>query len=345
VKNDLILEVRNLETFFYLSEGTVRAVDGISFDVREGRTLGVVGESGCGKSVTAQSILQIVPAPGRITGGEILFHQRPNGPDKEGRSIIDISRLHPRGKQIRAIRGKEISMIFQEPMTSFSPVHTIGNQIIEAILLHQKIDRKEARDLAIDLLKQVGIPHPERRVDDYPNQLSGGMRQRAMIAMALSCNPSLLIADEPTTALDVTIQAQILGLLEELQERIGMSIMIITHDLGVVSELSDDVVVMYWGKMVEYASVDTAFYNPLHPYTKALLKSIPKLGKRGKERLEPIRGSVPDPFETVIGCAFFPRCPEGTAGMCDVGGPPPLAEVEPGHRVACHLFNQPAGGR
>lgn len=331
-----LLEVSNLKTYFYLDEGTVKAVNGVSFRLEKEKTLGVVGESGCGKSVTAQSILRIVPFPGKILQGEILFHRETDG---NGGKAIDLTKLDPQGKQIRDIRGGEISMIFQEPMTSFSPVHTIGSQIMEAILLHQNVGKKAAREHAIDMLNKVGIPLPQRRVDEYPHLLSGGMRQRAMIAMSLSCNPALLIADEPTTALDVTIQAQILDLMNSLQDELGMSILIITHDLGVIAEMADDVVVMYMGEEVEYTDTDTLFYNPKHPYTRALLKSIPKVGPKVRTRLESIKGSVPDPFANLKGCPFFPRCPDGMPGVCDVGSPPDAIEVEKGQKVACFLYH------
>ena len=271
-----LVDVTDLRTHFYLDEGVVRAVDGVSFAIETEKTLGVVGESGCGKSVTAQSILHIVPRPGRIVTGRIeLYPDQRNG----GGQPIDLSALDPTGAQVRSIRGKDIAMIFQEPMSAFSPLYTIGNQIMEAILLHQQTDKLEARGHAIEMLARVGIPLPEQRVDAFPHQLSGGMRQRAMIAMALSCNPRLLIADEPTTAIDVTIQAQILDLMEGLQSELGMAIMFITHDLGVIAETADDVVVMYWGKIVEESDVDSIFNDPKHPYTRALLRSIPRVGE------------------------------------------------------------------
>jgi ABC-type dipeptide/oligopeptide/nickel transport system ATPase component len=255
----------------------VRAVDGVNFSIARQRTLGVVGESGCGKSVTGLSIMGLIPMPpGKIVEGEVLYHRNGN--------VIDITKLNPKGREIRAIRGNEIAMIFQEPMTSLNPVYTIGNQIMEAIILHQKVNKKEARSRAIQMLVEVGMNLPEQRVDEYPHQLSGGMRQRAMIAMALSCNPSLLIADEPTTALDVTIQAQILELMKKLQEEFQMAIMMISHNLGVIAETSDDMVVMYMGKVVEQSDVRRVFHDPKHPYTQGLMKSIPSLVKR-KERL------------------------------------------------------------
>jgi oligopeptide/dipeptide ABC transporter ATP-binding protein len=289
-----VLEVKNLRTSFFTEEGEVRAVDNVSFDVYKGRTLAVVGESGCGKSVTSLSIMRLIPTPpGRVVEGEILY---------KGRDLLKLP-IH----EMRKIRGNDISMIFQEPMTSLNPVFTIGNQICEAIALHQNLPRGEIRNKAIEMLKLVGIPSPERRIDDYPHQLSGGMRQRVMIAMALSCDPEVLIADEPTTALDVTIQAQILDLLRELQQRVGMALILITHDLGVVAEMADEVVVMYAGKVVEHAEVRDIFKNPKMPYTRALLDSIPSLNKG--QRLKAIPGIVPNLLQLPKGCRFQDRCP------------------------------------
>lgn len=327
--NNILLEVNNLKTYFFYDEGTVKAIDGIDFAIPKGKTLGVVGESGCGKSVTAQSILRILGPKGEIVEGEVLFYSN-------GRTI-DLTKLDPQGDEIRKIRGKEIAMIFQEPMTSLCPVYTVGDQIMEAILLHQDVTKEEAREIAIEMLRKVGIPKPEERIDAYPFELSGGMRQRAMIAMALSCNPSLLIADEPTTALDVTIQAQILDLMRNLQEEIGMAIMMITHNMGVIAEMADDVVVMYLGKIVESGSVYEIFYNPQHPYTVALLKSIPKVGKKAKERLESIKGMVPDPYNLPSGCRFHNRCPSYMRGVCEKEEPPAI-EISPGHKVSCFLY-------
>ncbi len=331
-----LLEVIDLKTYFFTDEGVVKAVDGVSFDLAREQTLGVVGESGCGKSITAQSIMRIEPTPGKVVGGEILWHRRTNG----ATTPIDLVTLEPDEREIREIRGAEIAMIFQEPMSSFSMVHTIGHQIIEAVRLHQDVSHKEAKDIAVEMLSNVGIPDPLRRVDEYPFRLSGGMLQRAMIAMALSCNPSLLIADEPTTALDVTIQAQILDLMNRWQERLGMAIMIITHDLSVVAEMADVVVVMYWGRVVEQAAVTTIFRAPKHPYTAGLHRSIPKLGEVKKKRLDSIRGVVPDPFASLQGCPYHPRCPEAMAGVCDAGQPPALVEIELGHQVACFLYHE-----
>jgi len=328
-KSDLLLEAKNVKTYFYLEEGILKAVDNVSFEMRKEMVLGIVGESGCGKSVTAQSILRIVPDPGKTLEGEILLHQNGN--------LIDLVKLDPYGKEIRAIRGKEITMIFQEPMTSLSPVHTIGNQIMEAILLHRDMNKSEARELTLEMLYKVGIPSPYQRIDEYPHQLSGGLRQRAMIAMALSCNPSLLIADEPTTALDVTVQAQILELMKSLQVEFGMSIMYITHNLGVIAEISNEVLVMYLGKVVEYANADEIFHNPLHPYTLRLMRSIPKIGRKARTRLDAIKGTVPLPLDLPPGCSFYPRCPEARKGLCNKEEPT-LSEVTKGHRVSCFLY-------
>ncbi len=336
--SDILLEVKNLKTHFFLDEGVVRAVDGVDFTVRRGKTIGIVGESGCGKSVTAYSILQLVGRPGRIVEGQILLHRR-DGADWEGggEEVIDIAALPLNSRRLRDIRGKDIAMIFQEPMTSLSMMHTVGFQIIEAILLHMPLTKEQARERAIEMLRLVGIPKPEQRVDDYPFQLSGGMRQRAMIAMALSCNPSLLIADEPTTALDVTTQAQILELMLRLQEEFGMAIMMITHDLGVVAEICDDVVVMYLGEVVERGDVDSIFHDPQHPYTQALLHSIPRLGHSKEGRLNPIVGSVPDPYNRPPGCPFHPRCAHYMPGRCDVVHPD-LIEFGDGRAVRCLLY-------
>ena len=339
--DEVLLEVKNVNTQFFLQQGVVRAVNGVDFTVNRGQTIGLVGESGCGKSVLARSILRIVPPPGRITEGEILFHQRSGGPGSVGEEVIDLVKLNENGSQVRKIRGGEISMVFQEPMTSLSPVHTIANQIIEAITLHQDVSKEEARRLAIDMLDRVNMPQPERTIDRYPHQLSGGMRQRAMIAMALSCRPALLIADEPTTALDVTTQAQILTLMRDLQNEFGMAIIFITHDLGVIAQMVDYVVVMYLGEVVEAASVDEIFYEPKHPYTQALLRSIPRLGRKSAEgitgKLTAIRGTVPDPYSIPTGCPFHPRCRQMIKGVCDVKTPPFL-ELEGDHKVRCVLY-------
>src|SRR2546423_2845281 len=326
-----LLSVRNLKTYFAQDEGTVRAVDGVSFDVAPGATLGIVGESGCGKSVTARSILRIVDRPGRIIGGELLFRR----PSTE--ATVDLAKLDPNGSEMRAIRGAEIALIFQEPMSSFSPVHTIGNQIIEAILLHQPVTRREARAQTIEILRRVGVSSPEERVDQLSNQLSGGLRQRAMIAMALSCKPTLLIADEPTTALDVTTQTQILELMRQLQQEDGMAIMLITHDLGVVAEMATDVVVMYLGRVVEQGPVDAIFHEPRHPYTRALLRSIPRIRARARERLTPVAGAVPHSHDLPNGCPFHTRCAAFMPGTCDQRAPS-LTPVGDHHAVSCFLY-------
>ncbi len=341
--NNLLLEMKDLRTYFFLDEGIVKAVDGANLEIGTRKTLGVVGESGCGKSVAARSIMRIVAKGGKIVNGEIIFHQRLRDLDTDNRSgnmmdVIDLAALNPYGDKMRSIRGAEISMVFQEPMTSLSPVHTIGNQIGEVISLHQKLDPKHAREKAIDMLDRVGMPQPQCTIDRYPHELSGGMRQRAMIAMALSCHPSLLIADEPTTALDVTTEAQILTLMRQLQEELGMSIMFITHNLGVIAQMADRVAVMYLGKVVEDANVDDLFYQPLHPYTQALLKSIPRLGtkKSRDQRLASIRGSVPDPYNLPQGCPFHPRCVKRIA-ICDKEEPP-VVKVASDHQVRCVLY-------
>ena len=325
---ELVLEIRDLHTYFPLEEGMLKAVNGVSLTIHKNRTLGVVGESGCGKSVTAQSILRIVPEFAQMAG-EILLHK--NG------HIIDLASLAPSGREIRDIRGRDISMIFQEPMTAFSPVHSVGEQIMEAILVHEDVPKIEARAQAIELLKLVGIPIPEERVDAYPHQLSGGMRQRAMIAMALVLKPKLLIADEPTTALDVTIQAQILRLMKRLQAEMGMSIMFITHDLGVIANMADDVAVMYLGRVVEYGSVRQIFRTPKHPYTQALLRSIPRTGRRARVRLETIEGIVPVPLDPPDICPFADRCTQFIPGRCDEKVPDFLG-IAPGHSVRCILY-------
>jgi peptide/nickel transport system ATP-binding protein len=320
-----LLAIEDLRTYFFTRDGVVRAVDGVSYSVRAGETLAVVGESGCGKSVTALSVLRLIASPpGRIVGGAIRF---------QGGNLLEFS-----DAEMRAIRGNEISMIFQEPMTSLNPVLTIGRQIAETLMLHQHLDHKAAIARAVEMLKLVHIPEAERRIAQYPHQLSGGMRQRVMIAMALACNPKLLIADEPTTALDVTIQAQILDLMRELKAKIGAAIILITHDLGVVAEMAERVVVMYAGRKVEEAPVDLLFSAPQHPYTKGLLNSVPQLGETLKEqprdRLMEIPGMVPSLRTEIVGCAFAPRCPLAT-GRCRVEAPM-LAEKRPSHIAACH---------
>ena len=332
VSHNLLLQIEELKTYFYTPDGVVRAVDGVSLGIVPKEVLGLVGESGCGKTVTAYSILRLLPPKYcRIEQGKILFHRR-NGEE------VDLATVDPRGDLIRSIRGNEIAMIFQEPMTSLSPVHTIGSQIAEAIALHQQVGQAEAEKRAVEMLHLVGIATPEQCMHEYPHQFSGGMRQRAMIAMALSCNPRLLIADEPTTALDVTIQAQILEGMKSLQEQLQMAILIITHNLGVVAEIADRVAVMYMGKIVESGLVRTIFHHPLHPYAVGLMQSVPRMGRNVKQRLIPILGSVPDPFSIPRGCAFFPRCPAQKKRACSGPEDVPLTEVEPGHLVRCCLY-------
>ena len=319
-----LLEIDGLKTHFFTRDGVVRAVDGISFAVYPGETLAVVGESGCGKSVTSLSILRLIASPpGRIVAGRIRF---------QGRNLLDLTE-----PQMRKLRGNEISMIFQEPMTSLNPVLTVGRQIAESLIVHRGLTRAEAMSRAAEMLRLVDIPEPQRRLGEYPHQLSGGMRQRVMIAMALACNPRLLIADEPSTALDVTIQAQILDLMRDLQKEFGMSIMIITHDLGVVAELADHVAVMYASKVVEYAPVKELFANPLHPYTNGLFKSRPSLATKKGERLNVIQGTVPNPLRFPPGCKFHPRCPMAVERCKSVE--PQLRELRPGHWVACDVVS------
>ena len=329
--SDVLLKVEGLKTHFSSKEGTLKVVDDSSFELKRGETLGIVGDSGCGKSITAQSILRLVPPGGKIVGGKILFNLHDKG-------FVDLVQLNPDGKEMRHIRGAEIAMIFQEPMTSFSPVHTIGSQIVEVVRLHQRLTRAAARSRAVELLRRVGMPKPAAMIDAYPFNLSGGMRQRAMIAMALSCEPSLLIADEPTTAVDVTIQAQVLNLVKDLQQELNMGLIIITHDLAVIAELADKVLIMlYLGKDVEHASVDEIFHNPLHPYTKGLLQSIPKLTADPDEKIMPMTGFLPSPYDLPQGCMFHRRCPQFMEGLCDKREPP-FEEVEKGHKVACFLY-------
>ncbi len=327
-----LLEIQDLKTYFTTLEGEVRAVDGVSITIAPRETWGLVGESGCGKSVTAYSVLRLLPLKYcRIVGSKINFQRRSG-------EVVDLAHVDPRGDLIRSIRGNEIAMIFQEPMTSLSPVHTVGSQIMEAVQLHQSVGKEEAEKRTVEVLRAVGIANPEQRVYEYPHQFSGGMRQRAMIAMALSCNPSLLLADEPTTALDVTIQAQILELMKSLQENFQTSILIITHNLGVVAEMADKVAVMYMGKIVESGDARTIFHRPLHPYTVGLMQSVPKMGRNVKQRLVPIAGSVPDPFSVPKGCAFFPRCPAQKKAACSGPEDVPLVDVEMRHVVRCTLY-------
>jgi oligopeptide/dipeptide ABC transporter ATP-binding protein len=323
-----LIEVKGLRTSFYTEGGVVRALDGIDFTIDSGKTLGIVGESGCGKSVTALSILRLIPTPpGKIESGEILFYQNTGA--------LDLTKLDPKGNRMRSIRGNEISMIFQEPMTSLNPVLTVGYQIMESIMLHQNLKKRAARKKAIEMIQAVGIPLPEQRIDEYPHRLSGGTRQRVMIAMALSCNPALLIADEPTTALDVTIQAQVLELMNNLRREFQTAILFITHDLGVIAGMADDVAVMYLGRIVEIGNVREIFHNPTHPYTQGLMNSVPSLLIRTKKRLVPIEGVVPDLLDAPQGCGFGPRCPKFKE-ICSKEIPV-LQEIKQGHRVACWL--------
>jgi oligopeptide/dipeptide ABC transporter ATP-binding protein len=342
---DTLVEIKDLHTYFHLAEGIVHAVDGVDLTIKRRQTLGVVGESGCGKSITSLSLLRLVSPPGKIEGGEILFYK----PVMQGGvtklvDVVNITALDPTGREIRDIRGNHISMVFQEPMTAMLPVRTIGQQITESIILHQHVSKQEAREKAIDMLARVKMSRPEKVIDDYPFQLSGGMRQRAVIAMALSCQPSLLIADEPTTALDVTTEAQILELMRSLQDEFGMAIMYITHNLGVIAEMADEVAVMYMGKIVEQTDVQNIFLNPLHPYTRGLLASIPQLSDSithadRSRRLQTINGMVPDPYTRLKGCPFYPRCPEMIPGQCDQEEPKAI-KVKPGHLVRCHLYKE-----
>jgi len=326
-----LLEINNLKTYFYVNEGVLKAVDSVSFRISQEETLGLIGESGCGKSVTAHSILRIVPSPGKLVGGQILLYN--------DHLAINLAELNPSGTTIRSIRGKDISMIFQEPMTSLSPVHTIGNQIREAIYLHRTKDKKEAQEIALEMLNSVGIANPTQRINEYPFQLSGGMRQRAMIAMALSCHPKLLIADEPTTALDVTVQAQILELIQELQQQFNMAMLYITHDLGVIADVCNRLAVMYLGKIVELGSARDLFYHPFHPYTARLLKSRPSLSRKTGARLESIIGNVPIPLNLRAQCGFVDRCTEAIQGRCEAAVPE-LMELEENHWVRCFLYEK-----
>ena len=336
--NQPLLSVKNLKTYFPTDEGLVRAVDGISFNVSAGQTLGIVGESGCGKSTVGRSILGIIDRPGRVEDGEIIWRRTMDGVVQE----VDVTKQQPNSGVMRSIRGSDIALVFQEPMTSFSPVHTIGNQLVEAIRLHLDLTKKDAEDRAVELLNRVGIPNPAQRLHEYSFQLSGGLRQRAMIAMALSCDPSLLIADEPTTALDVTTQAQILDLLRELQEQNGMAVILITHNLGVIAEMADEVVVMYLGREAESGPVDEVFHNPQHPYTQGLLRSIPSIYAKGVERLPSIVGTIPHPFNRPSGCTFRPRCPSFMEGVCDVHVPEFQQIGGTQQFVSCFLHHPPA---
>jgi len=358
-KSNLLIDIKDLRVEFDVRAGVVKAVDGLNFDIRRGQTMGVIGESGCGKSMTARAILQMVPKPGKITNGSIEYY-RPIMKDGtvEKVDVVVINKLDPDGEIIRQIRGGEIGMIFQEPMSSLTPVYTAGTHIVEAVSLHRltpvkkigdqmvenlqahrKLTKQEAREMAIDMLQKVGIPKPAQRVDSYPHELSGGQRQRVMVAVALSCQPFMLIADEPTTALDVSIEAQILDLMRGLQESVGMAIMFITHNLGVIAEMAEEITVMYMGKQVERAKTVDLFYAAKHPYTQALLKSIPKVGKKTSERLASIEGMVPDPFNLPPGCVYHPRCPSYMPGKCDRIAPT-TQKVGEDHMVSCLLYEE-----
>lgn len=325
-----ILSVNNLSVYIYANQRCNKAVQEVSFEIKRGKILGLIGESGCGKSITASSIMQLLPELARIESGEIIFH------DKEKKIRID--NLERNGNEMRKIRGEKIAMIFQDPMTALNPVYTVGFQIIESLRYHKKISKKEAKIRAVELLKEMGIPSAERRLNEYPHQYSGGMRQRAMIAMAMACNPNLLIADEPTTAIDVTIQAQIFSLMLTLQKKYNMSILLITHDMGVISELADDVVVMYMGNVVESGNIKEILEKPAHPYTKALLKSVPILGKGKSQEIEPIKGTTPDPYDRPIGCQFHPRCDYYQNEHCLKF--PPMESVNEKHTVRCWNFRK-----
>ncbi len=335
IKADTILRINNLHTYFYTDIGVAKALNGVSLDIPARKVMGVVGESGCGKSVTALSCLRLLPKSAKIMKGDITFFK----PKEKGFETITLTDLDPMGQEIRNIRGEELAMIFQEPMTSLNPSYTVGDQIAEAIILHQSVDSAEAKVRTIKILDQVGMSNPTGTFARFPHELSGGMRQRAMIAMGLSCNPAVLFADEPTTALDVTTEAQILDVMRDLQAELGMTIVFITHNLGVVAQMCDNVAVMYLGRIVEQASIDPIFYNPLHPYTKALLNSIPHAGSRGvHNRLQPIRGVVPDPYSPVQGCPFHPRCNAFMPGKCDKAVPG-ITVKEDGHLVRCFLYS------
>lgn len=329
---DKIISVKNLKTYFYANNRCNRALNGVSMDIKRGKTLCVVGESGCGKSVTASSIMQLLPKFSRIEEGEIIYHS-------EDRRDIEIHKLDRNSKEMRSLRGKDIAMIFQDPMTALNPVYTIGWQIVEMIRAHEKISKKEAKERALKLLQDMGIPLAEKRIDQFPHEFSGGMRQRAMIAMAMSCNPKVLIADEPTTALDVTIQAQIFELMDKLKREYNTAIMLITHDMGVVCELADDVAVMYMGNIIESGSAKEVLENPSHPYTKALLKSIPVLGKGANQDINPIRGATPDPFDRPEGCQFAPRC-DYYCKDCDNQMPDEQFINEGTHMVRCSKYKE-----
>ena len=332
---DPLLSIRDLKVHFFMDEGVVKAVDGISLDVHSGQVFGIVGESGCGKSVTMKALLRIVDPPGRIVSGEMLLRrQRKDGATE----VVDLAKLDARGAEMREVRGGQIALIPQEPMAAFSPVHTVGDQIIEAIRLHRNANVREARQIALQQFRDVGIPAPEQRLAEYSWQLSGGLRQRAMIAMALSCNPLILVADEPTTAVDVTTQAQVLRLLRRLQQERNSAIIFITHDLGVIAQMADYVTVMYLGLVMEQGPVDRIFHNPKHPYTQALLESIPSIHTTPRADLPTISGSIPHPFNRPAGCPFYPRCKKFVAGTCDQQTPA-LKPVGEQQSVSCFLYH------
>ncbi len=335
-----LLQVRDLKTYFTVREGVVRAVDGVSFDVQAGQTVGIVGESGCGKSITMRSILNIIRKPGAIVSGSIRYRPQKVKLKTDAEGYADLARLKSTGRDMRSVRGSEIALIPQEPMVSFSALHSVGNQMIEMIRLHQQVDHATARAIAIEKLRQVGVPAPERRIDMFSWELSGGLRQRAMIALSLSCDPSLLIADEPTTALDVTTQAQILNLMRRLQSELGMAVIMITHDLGVVAQVSDYVVVMYLGRVVEQGPVEQIFADPKHPYTQALLRSIPSMHSVTRSELPSIRGSIPIPFNRPPGCPFHNRCDAYMPGVCNVHAPELTPVPGTDQAVSCFLYDE-----
>ncbi len=337
---EIILRIKDLHTYFYTDIGISKALNGVTFDIPSRKVLGIVGESGCGKSVTALSCMRLLPRSAKIPKGEITFFRHKKNGNGSAAPVeeVDLLKLDTMSQEIRNIRGAELAMIFQEPMSSLNPSYTIGDQIGEAIILHQNVDKAEAENRTIKILDQVGMSNPKAMVKRFPHELSGGMRQRAMIAMGLSCNPSVLFADEPTTALDVTTEAQILDLMRDLQAQLGMTIVFITHNLGVVAQMCDSVAVMYLGRIVEQASIEPIFYNPKHPYTKALLNSIPHAGSREHKRLLPIRGVVPDPYSSIKGCPFHPRCNSFMPGKCDVNVPATVT-VDNGHTVRCFLYS------
>jgi peptide/nickel transport system ATP-binding protein len=335
-----ILRINNLHTYFYTDIGVSKALNGVSLDIPAQKVMGVVGESGCGKSVTALSCMRLLPRSAKIIKGDITLYRQVSKDNGKGMVVdeIKLTNLDPKSQEIRDIRGDELAMIFQEPMTSLNPSYTVGDQIAEAIILHQEVDAAEAEKRSIKILDQVGMANPRAIYKRFPHELSGGMRQRAMIAMGLSCNPSVLFADEPTTALDVTTEAQILDLMRDLQAELGMTIVFITHNLGVVAQMCDYVAVMYLGRVVEQAAIEPIFYNPKHPYTSALLNSIPHAGSRVHSRLQPIRGVVPDPYSSIRGCPFHPRCNSFMPGKCDKAVPA-ITTVEEGHTVRCFLYS------